>query len=214
VTKRDDSKAHEDSLRSARPRVFGALRGVVEVGARFFQPLPIAKLYAWEGGTQRFREPSLRKQLAVALKAFWKLADTWRLTPAEQCALLAVSRRTLARWRVKPPAKRAVTLDRLRLILLTHERLEAVFAPWHGMDSAIARWWILLPGTAHNPNAPKQSVLEMLSERSVLTILQHYRRLEEHFRSAAYKPLAPPPNARGNAARSKRSSAPRDSNHR
>lgn len=209
VTKHHAATRRPKASRSTRPRVFGALRGVVEVGAAFFQPLPIADLYAWEGRTKRFRAPSLRKQHAVALRAFWGLAETWQLTPAEQGAMLAVSRRTLARWRVKSTARRsAVTLDRLRLILLTHECLEAAFAPWHGLDSTIVRWYVLLPGTAHNPDAPNQSIVEMLSDRSVLAMQEHYRNLVAHFRSAASNAQAAFPQARGDAARGKRPSSP------
>jgi len=36
-------------------RVFGSLRGVVHTDARFFAPLPIAELEAWEEGAQDAR---------------------------------------------------------------------------------------------------------------------------------------------------------------
>lgn len=156
--------SREKRPRNARPRGVGALRGVVEVGEAFFQPLPIAELYAWSERTKRFREPSLKAKLAAALNAFWSLAITWRLSRAEQCALLAISSGTLSRWRAKQPiAKAAIKLDRLRLILLTHDRVEALCAPWHGTNSNVAVWFVRLPGNAHNPDAPHQTVLEALS---------------------------------------------------
>jgi hypothetical protein len=205
LTKRRGSTTREKRYRGARPRVFGALRGVVEVGEAFFQPLPIAELYAWSGRTKTFREPSLRAKLAAGLNAFWSLAITWRLSPAEQCALLSISRRTLSRWHAKPPvAKAAVKLDRLRLILLTHERLEAAFAPWHGTNSTVVAWYVRLPGTAHNPDRPNQTVLEALSERSVLAVLSNYHRLEERFRTAAISSQSPPPAAKGRPSHAKR----------
>jgi hypothetical protein len=195
--------------------VFGALRGVVEVGEKFFQPLPIAELYAWSGRTKRFREPSLQAKLAAALNAFWSLTITWRLSPAEQCAMLSISRSTLSRWHTRfSVAKAAVKLDRLRLILLTRERLEVAFAPWLGREGDIVRWYLRLPGAAHNPGAPDQSVLEALSDRSVWEMLQFHQRLDAHFRSAAFAFQTPPPRAGGDAplgnrgARSRRRQRP------
>ena len=40
----------------AKPcRVFGSLRGVVHIDARFFAPLPVAELEAWEDSAQDAR---------------------------------------------------------------------------------------------------------------------------------------------------------------
>jgi hypothetical protein len=187
------------------------LRGTVTVGPEFFHPLPTPEMIAWSTRATPLHATGTRKNLAVALKAFWALATKWRLSPAEQGNLLAVSRRTRARWRAKPPVPDAAVLDRLRLIFLTYECLEAAFAPIHGADSSVVMWYVHLLGTAHNPDAPKQSVLDALSERSVLGMLCNYGRVAARFKPQAIETQNPFPLARGGPPRGKRSSRSRES---
>jgi hypothetical protein len=168
-------------------RVFGALRGVIHVDPSFFEPLPVAELNAWSGTSKTRRLPNTRTMLAAALRAFWAIADDLSLTTREQSALLAVSTRTLARWKAKAPAKRVRTLDRLVLILPTYVRIVDTFAHVLAYNDELLVWYVRFPGTADNPAAPAQSVLGALSDRSVLEMLTHYRRLAE---SVARSPLA------------------------
>jgi hypothetical protein len=173
-------------LAPKRRRVFGALRNVVRVDPSFFDPLPIAELDAWEGGSKRTRAPTTQKRLAVALEAFWLIAEDWGLSTDEQCALLAVSRTTLARWKANAPSSKKTayrTIDRLLLILRTYVWFSEVAAHGmeHGMewDAEVRNWYLRLPGGAGNAEVPTQSILEMLSDRSVLTMLDHYHRLAQ-----------------------------------
>jgi hypothetical protein len=101
-------------------------------------------------------------------------------------------------------------LDRLRLIFLTHECLEAGFAPIHGTDSAMVMWYVRLPGTAHNPDASNQSVLEALSERSVLAMLCRYGQLRARFKPTATAFQNPFLRTRGAARRGKHRSRAAD----
>ena len=159
--------------------MFGALRGAVHADSSFFEPLPIAELNAWSPTSKKRRAPSSQKMLTVSLTAFWAIAEDLSFTAAEQCALLSVSKRTLLRWRTKVPAKSVHALDRLILILLTYVRLVDTFAHVLERDDQVLAWFVRCPGTADNPEAPDQSVLDALSERSVLAMHTHYRRMAE-----------------------------------
>ena len=111
--------------------------------------------------------------LVAGLHAFWTLAERWKLTVVEQCALLAVSPRTRARWRARPPRVHAPVLDRLKVILLTYQRLVELVGE---LDADTARV-LRQPGSADNPESPSQSLLEALSDRSILAMDRHYQRL-------------------------------------
>lgn len=178
--------ARTDRLARSMPRVFGALRNVVRVDPSFFDPLPIAELDAWEPSSKKRRAPTTQERLAVALQAFWLIAGDWGLSPDEQCALLAVSRSTLTRLKATAPSSRKIafrTIDRLLLILRTYVWFSEVAALGmeHRMkwDAEVRNWYLRLPGGAGNAEVPTQSILEMLSDRSVLTMLDHYHRLAQ-----------------------------------
>jgi len=53
---------------------------------------------------------------AAALRTFWKLAETWELSPGEQATLLGVGRTTLYQWKQGKPGP----LDRHVLERLSH----------------------------------------------------------------------------------------------
>ena len=95
-------------------------------------------------------------------------------SPSEQCALLDVSMRTLARWRTRPPTTDAVTLDRLRIISLTYRQ---ILERTGGLNDNNV-WLLRKAGSAGDPESPSSSILHALSERSVPTMLRHHRRLE------------------------------------
>jgi hypothetical protein len=99
--------------------------------------------------------PTEEEQLAAGLHAFFNLAKRWKLTVREQCALLAVSASTRMRWKTKPPAVNDALKRRLRLVILTYQRLLEL--TW-GTDAETARV-LRQPGSADNPDAPKQSLL-------------------------------------------------------
>jgi hypothetical protein len=159
-------------------RVFGALRNVVRVDPSFFDPLPIAELDAWEPKSKKKRTATPQERLAVALEAFWLVSEDWSLSCGEQCAVLAISRSTLARWKAKAPTSRKVayrTIDRLLLTLRTYVWLSEVVARARGWDD-MRRWYVRVPGGAKNPEDRGQSILETLTDRSVLAVLDHYCR--------------------------------------
>jgi hypothetical protein len=99
-------------------------------------------------------------KLQAGLDAFWELSRRWQLTPGEQRALLAIAERTRVRWKANPPVTGAKTMNRLRIILLTYQRLMEVTG---GIETDTARF-LRQPGSADNPESPKQSLLAALSE--------------------------------------------------
>jgi hypothetical protein len=121
--------------------------------------------------TKRISE---RRMLQVGLKAFWTLAERWHLSVGEQCALLAVSKRTRTRWKAKPPTSDAMVMDRLRVILLTYRRLVELTSGGADAETAMV---FRQAGSADNPESPTQSLLEALCDRSVLAMDRHYQRL-------------------------------------
>jgi hypothetical protein len=91
----------------------------------------------------------------AALRTFWRLADAWQLTPAEQQALLGVGRTTLYQWKQGKvgPLDRHV-LERLSYLFGIHAALQVLLpvperanqwvrkpnaAPFLGGTSALAR---------------------------------------------------------------------------
>jgi hypothetical protein len=179
LPKVDSATARIDRLPPKPRRVFGALRGVVRVDPSFIDPLPIAELDAWSARSKRRVALSTQEKLAVSLEAFWAISADWRLTPTEQSALLSISKRTLARWKSRSPSGNARTLDRLMLISLTYVRIMDAFGYVLARNGDLLAWYLRLPGTAANPEAPHDSVLIALSERSVLAMLTRYRCLAE-----------------------------------
>ena len=175
----DSVTARIDRLPPKPRRVFGALRGVVRVDPSFIDPLPIAELDAWSARSKRRDALSTQEKLAVSLDAFWAISADWRLTPTGQSALLSISKRTLARWKSKSPSTSVRTLDRLMLISLTYVRIMDAFGYVLARNGDVLAWYLRLPGTAANPEAPHDSVLIALSERSVLAMLTRYRCLAE-----------------------------------
>jgi hypothetical protein len=74
----------------------------------------------------------------VAVKAFNRIADAWKLTRPERRQLLAISDRTADRWR--DPAKAGPTrdqLERVSYILGIHAGLAAIFE-----DAPLALEWV------------------------------------------------------------------------
>lgn len=80
----------------------------------------------------------------AALRTFWRLADAWQLSPAEQTALLGVARTTLYQWK----QGKFAPLDRHVL-----ERLSYLFGIYAALQvllpvPARANAWIRKPNTA------------------------------------------------------------------
>jgi hypothetical protein len=148
------------------------LLGLTFEVAQRTNPIAMARLLA--PNTRELHKASEHELLEPSLSAFWLLADRWKLSEAEQCALLSISARTLARLKTKPPIKDAATLDRLRIIFLTYRRILECTG---GLNTNNV-WMLRKPGSSGNLESPRESILEALSERSVLTMLEHYRRLE------------------------------------
>jgi hypothetical protein len=128
-----------------------------------------------QAAKRRAKPPTKKQQLKVGLIAFFNLAARWELTIAEQCGLLAVSPSTRARWKVKPPAVSETLLQRLRLVILTYQRLVEVTGG--GSDAETARV-LRLAGSADNPKKPRRSLLAGLSTRSLPEMERCYLRLE------------------------------------
>lgn len=81
---------------------------------------------------------------AAALRTFWRLAEAWKLTVAEQTTLLGVGRTTLYQWRQGKPA----TLDRHLL-----ERLSYLFGIYAALQILLplperADEWVRKPNDA------------------------------------------------------------------
>ena len=81
---------------------------------------------------------------AAALRTFWKLAETWELSPAEQATLLGVGRTTLYQWK----QGKAGSLDRHLL-----ERLSYLFGIYAALQILFplarrANAWLRKPNAA------------------------------------------------------------------
>jgi hypothetical protein len=111
--------------------------------------------------------------LVAGFSAFRELARRWKLTSKEQASLLAISASTLSRWKRKLPDVDETKLRRLRIVLLTYRRLLEVT---NGDDDTTAKV-IRQRGSADNPDAPAQSFLEGLCDRSTEEMDRHYLRL-------------------------------------
>jgi hypothetical protein len=118
--------------------------------------------------------PSDDAMVAAAFRAFVTLAERWELSSTEQNTLLGVSDSTRLRWIARAPVYDPTIADRLRLILLSYQRLHELTG---GPDAELARF-VRRTGSADNPALPKQTLLEALSSPSVLDMYAAYRRLE------------------------------------
>jgi hypothetical protein len=81
---------------------------------------------------------------AAALRSFWRLAEVWRLSIAEQTTLLGVGRTTLYHWKHGKPG----ALDRHQL-----ERLSYLFGIYAALQLLLpiperAAEWVRKPNTA------------------------------------------------------------------
>lgn len=81
---------------------------------------------------------------AAALRTFWRLAESWKLTPAEQMTLLGVGRSALYQWK----AGKVGPLDRHVL-----ERLSYLFGIYAALqlllpDAQRAAEWVRKPNAA------------------------------------------------------------------
>ena len=65
-------------------------------------------------------------QANVALRAFFRIAELWKLTTTEQRALLGIARQSaLGRWRTAPPTTLSQeTLERISHVLAIYEALQ------------------------------------------------------------------------------------------
>ena len=81
---------------------------------------------------------------AAALRSFWRLAEAWQLTAAEQMTLLGIGRTTFYQWKQGKP----VSLDRHVLERLSY--LFGIYAALHILLPTPERadGWIRQPNTA------------------------------------------------------------------
>ncbi|MEP7383594.1 MAG: hypothetical protein ABI910_18055 [Gemmatimonadota bacterium] len=113
------------------------------------------------------------QMLEAGLLAFWEIADRWKLSNTEQCAMLQVSDSTRLRWTKTMPTEGDALADRLQLVLLTYQRANELA----GSESEAAAL-VRREGSALNADSPQQTILEMLSVASILEMHRHYQRLE------------------------------------
>jgi hypothetical protein len=89
-------------------------------------------------------DPASPETAAAALRTFWRLADAWKLDPAEQMTLLGVGRSSLYQWK----QGRVGALDRHVL-----ERLSYLFGIYAALqlllpDQQRADEWLRRPNDA------------------------------------------------------------------
>ena len=113
------------------------------------------------------------QMLEAGILAFWKIAERWDLSNAEQCAMLQVSDSTRFRWKRSKPTEGDTLLDRLQLVLLAYQRANEL-AGSEAESAALLR----REGSALNAELPQQTILEMLSVPSILEMNRHFQRLE------------------------------------
>jgi len=107
----------------------------------------------------------------AALRTFWRIADAWRLDPAEQATLLGVGRTTLYQWK---QGKVSAALDRHAL-----ERLSYLFGIYAALQILLpvaqqADAWVRQPNAA--PLFGGRSALERMLGGQVadLYVVRHY----------------------------------------
>jgi hypothetical protein len=93
---------------------------------------------------------------AAALRTFWRLAEAWKLKPAEQMALLGVGRSALYQWKQGKvgPLDRHV-LERLSYLFGIYAALQLLFP-----DGERADQWVRRPNSA--PLFGGQSALQRM----------------------------------------------------
>jgi hypothetical protein len=100
----------------------------------------VAPLRAWVTSSM---PPSPGKRLSAAgLRAFFQIADAWRLTVSEQQSLLGdVAERTMRDWKARPESATLSVdqLDRLSYVLGIYEALHNLFAQSEQADAWIRR---------------------------------------------------------------------------
>ena len=133
--------------------------------------LKVAAVYP---ASAKREKASAAEMLKAGLHAFWSLSPRWHLTEKEQAALLAVSESTVRRWKENEPTKDAVLHDRLRIVLLTYQRLLELT----GGDDDVTETVFRQAGSAEDPNHPDDSLLTALSSPSPVIMATHYQRLE------------------------------------
>ncbi len=108
--------------------------------------------------------PKTKSRDSVALRAFFKVAEKWQLTPAEQMRLLGdVASSTLYNYRSSPEGVTLGTdmLDRISYVLGIHQDLQSLFS-----KSESANTWVKKPNSA--PPFNGRSALQlMLDERLI-----------------------------------------------
>lgn len=110
----------------------------------------------------------------AGLKAFFRLADFWKLTRNEQTSLLGLrSDSTLDNWRKKPPATLPRdTLERLSYLLHIYRSLLQLF------PEDRARHWPRRPNEA--PPFLGRSALDFMLEGRVQSLLDTHRYLKRY----------------------------------
>ncbi len=131
---------------------------------------PLHESSSSEATAQEF---TTAQMLEAGLLAFREIADRWKLSNTEQCAMLQVSDSTRLRWTKSMPTEGDALADRLQLILLSYQRANELA----GSESEAAAL-VRREGSALNAESPQQTILEMLSVPSILEMNRHYQRLE------------------------------------
>jgi hypothetical protein len=107
----------------------------------------------------------------AALRTFWRIADAWRLDPAEQATLLGVGRTTLYQWK-KGAAGAALdrhVLERLSYLFGIYAALQILLPVAQQADA-----WLRQPNAA--PLFGGRSALERMLGGQVadLYVVRHY----------------------------------------
>jgi hypothetical protein len=103
--------------------------------------------------------PDRRSLAAPALRTFFRIAEAWRLSAAEQTALLGASRSTYFKWRKAPEAAALPrdTLERISYVLGIYKALQILLPSPEQADG-----WVRRPNQAP-PFAGRSALERMLS---------------------------------------------------
>ena len=100
----------------------------------------------------------------AGLRAFTRIADLWRLSIAEQLALLGISRSTYFKWRKEAqPRLPRDTLERLSYLMGIYKALQLLLP-----DARAADEWIRRPNDA--PQFGGKSALERMLSGNVVDL--------------------------------------------
>jgi hypothetical protein len=131
-------------------------------------------------GTGTFAMPVKRglgsdqRQLEAGLLAFWRVADRLHMSAATQRAVLDTSESSLLRWRKGHlPSPTPDFLDRLRLLLLSYQRLVELAGSEEGAAQLFWR-----RGGAESAGRASQSIADVLETRSLLALQRVYHHLD------------------------------------